>query len=265
MTGAEWQLTIDGFEIDKARYDENGWQIELHSIRHQAACPICEHESRYIHSYYRRRIRDLPVEAQRVDLLIRVRRFECRNEACPGKVFCERLSEFAKAYSRRSERLTVWIRAIGLALNGEGGARLAHKLGAQVSGDTLIRVVRRSPQVEVTAPEVMGVDEGGRSRGHWAYRKGQRYGTLILDHESRRPVDLFEGRTALDLANWLRQHPESKIITRDRSTEYATAIAEVLPDVQQVADRWHLLHNMRETVKRVMLRCRGDIEITWKG
>jgi transposase len=81
------------------------------------------------------------------------------------------------------------------------------------------------------------VDEGGRSRGHWAYRKGPRYGTLILDHERRRPVDLFEGRTALDLANWLRQHPGSQIITRDRSAEYATAITETSPHVQQVADR----------------------------
>jgi len=173
-------------------------------------------------------------------------------------MFCERLSEFAKAYSRRSERLTAWIRAIGLALNGEGGARLANKLGTQVSGDTLIRVVRCTPQVEVTAPEVMGVDD-------WAYRKGQRYGTLILDHERRRPIDLFEGRTALDLANWLRQHPGSQIITRDRSTEYATAITEVSPNVQQIADRWHLLHNMRQAVKHVMLRCRSDIEATWKG
>lgn len=258
MTEARWQLTIDGFEIDRALYDESGWQIELHSIRRQAACPICRHESRHVHSYYRRRIRDLPVEAQSVELLIRVRRFECRNDECTRKVFCERLSEFAKAYGRRSERLTVWIRAIGLALNGEGGARLARKLGTQISGDTLIRVVRCTPQIEVTAPEVMGVDD-------WAYRKGQRYGTLILDHERRRPVDLFEGRTALDLANWLRQHPGSQVITRDRSTEYATAITEVSPDVQQVADRWHLLHNMRETVKHVMLRCRSEIESTWKG
>lgn len=146
---------------------------------------------------------------------------------------------------------------------------MAHKLGVNVSGDTLIRGVRCTPQAEVMAPEVMGVDD-------WAYRKGHglsnghlRYGTLILDHERSRPVsrpvELFEGRTSVDLASWLRQHPGAQIITTDRSTEYATAITEVSPDVQQVADRWHLLHNMRETVKHVMLRCRREIESTWKG
>ncbi|MEO6063436.1 MAG: ISL3 family transposase [Thermoflexales bacterium] len=257
MTQPEWKLTIECFEIDLVTHDERGWQVEMHSTSKMAACPSCGCMSVRVHSYYARKVRDVPVAAQPVKLVIRARRLECRNEDCRRKVFCERLGGLAKAYSRMSERLIAAIRAIGFALNGEGGARLAKELGIGVSGDKVIAIVRCTPQDEIKAPRVMGVDD-------WAYRKGQRYGTLIVDHERGVAVDLIEGRTSSPLAGWLTRHGGAQIITRDRSTEYTNAINQAAPEAQQVADRWHLLHNMRETVKQLMSRRRGEVEQTWK-
>jgi transposase len=180
---------------------------------------------------------DLPVASQPVQAVIRARRFKCLNEECARKVFCERLGGFAQAYSRMSERLIAVVRTIGFALNGEGGARLAKTLGIRVSGDTIIAAVRCTPQGQVTAPEVMGVDDWAFRKGHGLSNGHLRYGTLIIDHERGVPVDLIEGRAASDLANWLSQHPGSRIVTRDRSTDYTNAITQTSPDAQQVADR----------------------------
>ena len=146
MAVTEWTLAIDGFEIDKASRDEQGWQIEVHPTGKRAACPCDGQISERIHSYYTRTLRDLPVAAACVTLVIHACRFECRNDACQRKVFCERLGglgtgQFAKAHSRMSERLIAGICVTGFALNGEGGARLAKPLGMRISGDTVIAVV----------------------------------------------------------------------------------------------------------------------------
>ena len=134
MTDTEWTLTIEGFEIDNTSRDEQGWRIEMHPTEKRGACPCCGRMSERIHSYYKRILRDLPVAAMYVTLVICARRFECRNDACQRQVFCERLGGlgaglFAKAHSRMSERLITGIRAIGFALNAERprrGAREVH-------------------------------------------------------------------------------------------------------------------------------------------
>lgn len=236
--------------------DERGWHVAIRPTGKTANCPCCGQASSRVHSYYTRRVHDLPVASQPVQMMIRARRFECLNEQCKRQVFCERLERFAQVYSRMSDRLVAAVRAIGFSLNGEGGARLAKKLGIRISGDTITATVRRTPQGEVMAPAVMGVDD-------WAFRKGQRYGTLIIDHERCVPVDLVEGRAASDLTHWLIQHPGAQIVTRDRSTDFTHALAQASPDAQQVADRWHLLKNMQEVVKQILVRRRGEIEQTW--
>ena len=258
MTKTKWTLTLNGFEIDEAIQNVDRWQIRLHVTSKTALCPCCGQSSRYIHSYYERTLVDLPVNTQTVQLKIQARRFECHNEQCKRKIFCERLSHFAGAHDQRSTRLTTMIRAIGLALNAEGGKRLAKQLGIQVSRDSVLRIIRRTPLEVIEAPKVIGIDD-------WAIRKRQRYGTLIVDHERRRPIDLFEGRSAADLAIWLRQHPDIKIATRDRSGEYAQALKQILPDTQQVADRWHLLQNLKEAVQQTIQRHQRDIEQTWQA
>jgi transposase len=86
----------------------------------------------------------------------------------------------------------------------------------------------------------------------WAVRKGRSYGTILVDLEQHQVVDLLPDRTSETLSTWLREHPGVEILTRDRSTEYAKGASEGTPTAQQVADRWHLLLNVRQMLERYL-------------
>ena len=195
-----------------------------------------------------------------MQLMICARKFKCVNTACVRKVFCERLTNFVVVRGQRSNRLTGLYRAIGFATSAQAGSRLTAQIKAATSADTLIRILRATTLIPTKALSVIGVDD-------WALKKGQRYGTVIVDHESGRPVDVIEGRTSSVLTDWLKPHTESgiKVVTRDRSTEYTRAITENLPQAVQVADRWHLLQNMREAMQRLLTRQRVDVEQAFKA
>jgi len=127
-------------------------------------------------------------------------------------------------------------------------ARLARWLGYLVGPDTLIRQQRAEP-FGTCSPRVVGVDE-------FALRRGQTYGTLVVDLERRRPIAVLEGRTADSLAKWLLAHPDVAILVRDRADAYALAGRQASPDALQVADRFHLVHNVGEALKALLHSCR---------
>lgn len=95
--------------------------------------------------------------------------------------------------------------------------------------------------MEITQPRVLGVDD-------WAYRKGVSYGTILIDMETSRPIDILPSRDGSDLKKWLAKYPDVRIFTRDRSSSYSSAIKEVCPDAIQVADRFHLLMNLSDAL-----------------
>jgi transposase len=119
------------------------------------------------------------------------------------------------------------------------------RLGMRVSDSTILRRLKQhaGTRLERAAIRVAGVDEG-------AWRKGAKFGTIVVDLERRRVVDLLADRSADRMADWFGQHPEVEIINRDRDGLYADAARQGAPQARQVADRFHLLKNLRETIAR---------------
>lgn len=248
-----WPVEIPGAEIDSVTKEDGQLCIIAHSGSKLACCPRCGSVSSRVHSYQVRRLCDLPNDEYQVVLQLRVRRFRCVNPNCPMETFAERLPGLADKNAQRTDRLTRALRAIGMALGGQAGHRLAHELAMPGSRDTILRIIRATSPLEKTTPQIIGVDD-------WAFRKAMTYGTIIVNLETHRPVDLLPDRQADTLRDWLRQHPGITTIARDRSTEYARGIRAGAPNVTQIVDRWHLLKNLREAAERLCNRVRPQID-----
>lgn len=238
---------LPGCEIDSVRVSDRKMIIEAHAVKDGASCPECAQSSQRVHSYYTRKPRDLPMAELAVRLHLRIRRFRCLNPACTRRTFAECLPELLAPHAQRTNRLTVALYHVGQALGGAAGARLLNHLLMPASGDTLLRILRNQGQENHQSPRVLGVDD-------WAMRKGRNYGTILVDLERHRVIDLLSDRTSGTLECWLRTHPGIEVVARDRSTEYARGVAKGVPEALQVADRWHLLLNLRQMLERFLSR-----------
>lgn len=228
--------------------------LVVRTVRQKVRCPNCAQPCHRIHSYYERRLADLPWNGIPVSVCLRTRRFFCDGDGCARRIFTERLPETATTHARRTRRMAQALCWLGLALGGEAGARTAERLGLVASGDTLLRHLRCMPRTPTaTAPRVLGLDD-------WAWRKGQRYGTILCDLERRRVVDLLPDRQSSTVTEWLRDHASPEVISRDRAGAYAEAARQGAPHAVQVADRFHLVRNLREALAHVLTRHTTVIE-----
>lgn len=222
-----------------------------------ATCPKCHAPSCRVHSRYTRTLADLPWAGIPVRIELTARRFVCENPGCDRIIFTERLVQLAAPWARRTERLTRLQQQIGCSTGASCGSRLCTALGMPVGIDALLNLIRHVPTATPCELHIIGVDD-------WAKRKGQCYGTIIVDHERGDIVDLLPDRTPETLAAWLRQHPEIEVISRDRAEAYAQGIRDGAPTAIQVADRFHLLKNLSDALFRILQQHHAIIEARLK-
>ena len=191
-----------------------------------------------------------------VHLVLHVRRFFCQESLCVRKIFAERFPSLTVPRVKFTLRLQEALREMGFELGGEAGARLSKKLSYPGSPDTMLRLVKRAELPPASAPRVVGLDD-------WSWKRRLRYGTLICDLESRKPLDVLADRSVETVSAWFVAHPSVEIVSRDRSSEYAAAIKKGAPQAIEVADRWHLGKNLTESLQTLLARCRAEIRRAW--
>ena len=234
-------------EFEAVEVEAESRQIVIRVKAQQEArrCPMCQRESQRLHSHYVRTLRDLPWADFSVVIILESGKWFCQNPSCERRIFTERLPGIAVPWARRTQRLAEVQTELGLTVGGRAGACLSKLLCSLVSRDTLIRLVRRQSIESATTPRVLGIDD-------WAKRKGQSYGTILVDLETHQVVEVLPERSAECVEQWLKAHPGVEIISRDRSKDYQRGATDGAPQAQQVIDRWHLLKNLREAIERFL-------------
>lgn len=239
--------TLSGVRVDRLWRDDATIHLAVVATRRRARCPLCQRRSKRVHSHYERTLADLPCSGHRITLHLRVRRFVCRVRWCRRKIFAERLPDLVAPFARRTTRLTDHLVRAAFDLGGGAGARHLEAEGTPVGARTLLRLVRAAPLPAAGPVWALGVDD-------WARRKGRSYGTILVDLDLQRVIDLLPDRTAETLAAWLRGHPEVLVVTRDRAGAYAEGIRLGAPQALQVADRFHLVKNVTDALERYLTR-----------
>lgn len=237
----------DSLKITGTEQDDKEVRISLKSLTKECKCPKCGKKSNQYHGTYIRTVKDLPLLGKSVKLTINAYEQDCINEDCDVSTFVETFDDFLNYYSRYTERCADFLCTLAIETSCEGASRICKSMGINISGDTIIRLlIKRYEALEQqTVGSVIGVDD-------FSYKKRNTYGTIIVDEGTHNPIQLLDGRDGEALREWLKNNKHVKVVTRDRASAYAKVISEELPDVMQVADRFHLHQNLLDAVKKAL-------------
>ncbi len=242
-----------GMLIEEIQATETSLSLTVRATHPTSCCPLCGRVSSSIHSHYQRKLKDASCAGRQVQLYLTVRRFYCRNRLCERKVFTERIPCFVKPWARMTIRLSEHLQAVGLATSGRGGIKLAVRLGIQTDRQTLLRRIMALPDRPEESVLYLGIDD-------FAFRRGQRFGTVLVNLETHHIVDLLPDRQAATAAAWMQQRPDIMVVSRDRGGEYAKAAAVGAPQALDVADRFHILKNLTEALQLLLGRSLEEIK-----
>jgi transposase len=243
----------EGFVVESAIFEDTATVITVRHMSRAGACPRCARLSSRVHSRYRRHLLDLPLGGKPLRLVVVARRFRCDAILCGQRIFTERFDEDVLApRARRTTRLEHIVYHLGLALGGRPAVNVARRLMLPISNDTLLRAVRRRSGPRLVPPTVVGIDD-------WAWRRNQRYGTIICDLERRRTIALLPDREPATAQAWFAGQPQIATVARDRGGYYALAASKALPKAVQVADRWHLMENASHAFLDAVRKSMGKI------
>jgi transposase len=240
----------EGLEVEGIELQGNLLAVAIVSVLPSSCCPLCSQASSHIHSWYRRALRDVPCAGRQVVFHLSVRKFFCRNPVCARKIFTERLPTFVEPWAQVTKRLFEAVQAVGFATSGELGTRLADRIGIHSSPTTVLRRMMALSSPSSCQVSLLGIDD-------WSFRRGRKFGTILVDLATHAVLDLLPERNAESAATWMRKHPEIKVVSRDRGGDYASAAVAGAPQAIQCADRFHILKNLGEAVEGLLARHLG--------
>jgi transposase len=242
----------EGLRVEQIELQGDILEMAVVSVRPSSCCPLCAQASSQVHSRYRRTLRDVPCAGREVVLHLSVRKFFCRNPDCARKIFTERLPPFVEPWAQATSRLFEAVQAIGLATGGELGTRLADRIGFHTSPSAILDRIMALAPCSFPPVSCLGIDD-------WSFRRGRKFGTILVDLTTHTIIDLLPDRCAETSASWMRKHPEIEMVSRDRGEEYAAAARTGAPQAIECADRFHLAKNLTEVVEEILARCRAEI------
>ena len=243
----EWSPGL-GIEVSGVERIDGNWVVSA-TLNGCRRCPACDVRSRSRHGWYVRRLQDLPAQGAAVKLRLKLARWQCANPQCAQRTFGDRLPEIVPAFARRTRRVIELARLLAHTAGGRPAERLMIRLGVPQSNDTLLRSLKREVANRHSAEpvRVVGIDD-------WSWRKGASYGTIMVDLERREFLDVLQDRSAEATARWLARHPAVEVVSRDRCGLYAQGAVQGAPQARQVADRFHLLQNLRHAIEQQLSR-----------
>ena len=223
-------------------------RLTAHTTGASARCPCCGKRSTFVHSHRLRKIQCTEFFGSRTLLILDVRHFVCNNKKCGHTIFTEPLA-MTRPYGRHTYEAEERIRHEALGQTARKACETLAMQHIQVSQSSLIRTLRLMGSVnpEVRTSGYVGLDD-------FAKCKGQEYMCVIVDHYTRLPLAVFDSRYGQEIIDWLKAHPEIKVVTRDGSQSYASIISAASEFIMQVSDRFHLMQALkRDAVEPIRL------------